>query len=67
MTIGKVLMIAGGVLLVAGFLLQFIKLGRLPGDIMMKKGNTTVYFPIMTSLIASVLLSIVFYLIGKFR
>ena len=33
----KLLMIAGGALLVIGFLMQFIKLGRLPGDIVIKK------------------------------
>jgi hypothetical protein len=65
--IPKFLMIIGGVLLVAGFLMQFIKIGKLPGDIAIKKENTTFYFPIMTSIVLSVILSLVFYLIGRFK
>ena len=63
----KLLMIAGGVLLVIGFLMQFIKLGRLPGDIVIKKENATFYFPVVTCIIISVLLSLVSFIIGKFR
>ncbi|MGA9228156.1 MAG: DUF2905 domain-containing protein [Mesobacillus sp.] len=60
-------MIAGAVIFVIGFIMQFIKLGRLPGDVMIKKGNATFYFPIVTSIVLSVVLSAVFYLIGRFR
>ena len=63
----KLLMIAGGALLVIGFLMQFIKLGRLPGDIIIKKENATFYFPVVTCIIISVLLSLVSFIIGKFR
>ncbi len=63
----KLLMIAGGALLVIGFLMQFIKLGRLPGDIVIKKENATFYFPIVTCIIISVLLSLISFIIGKFR
>ena len=66
-TLPKLLMIAGGALLVIGFLMQFIKLGRLPGDIIIKKENATFYFPVVTCIIISVLLSLVSFLIGKFR
>ncbi|WP_100331697.1 DUF2905 domain-containing protein [Bacillus xiapuensis] len=65
--IGKMLMLAGAGLFIVGLLLQFIKVGKLPGDILIKKGNTTFYFPIMTSIIASVVLSLIFYLIGKWK
>nr|WP_255688396.1 DUF2905 domain-containing protein [Pontibacillus sp. HN14] len=41
--------------------------GKLPGDILFKKGNTTFYFPIMTSIIVSVVLSVLLYIIGKIR
>ncbi|QSS99083.1 DUF2905 domain-containing protein [Pontibacillus sp. ALD_SL1] len=41
--------------------------GKLPGDFLFKKGNTTFYFPIMTSIIVSVVASVVLYIIGKFR
>ncbi|TDL34430.1 DUF2905 domain-containing protein [Jeotgalibacillus sp. S-D1] len=67
MTLPKMLMIAGGILLIAGFLMQFIKLGRLPGDIIIKRENMTVYFPIATSIIVSIILTGVFFLIGRFR
>jgi Protein of unknown function (DUF2905) len=60
-------MIAGAVLLVAGLLLQFTKLGKLPGDIVVKKENATFYFPLMTSVLLSVILSLVFYFIGRFK
>jgi len=67
MGIGKLLMTIGVVLFIIGFLMQFIQIGKLPGDIVFKKGNTTFYFPIMTSIILSLVLSFIFYFIGKFR
>ena len=67
MGIGKLLMTIGVVLFIIGFLMQFIQIGKLPGDIVFKKGNTTFYFPIMTSIIISLVLSLIFYFIGKFR
>lgn len=65
--IGKTLMLLGVVIFVIGLVMQFVKIGRLPGDIFIKKGNTTFYFPIMTSILVSVVLSLVFYLIGKWK
>ncbi|MFB1080555.1 DUF2905 domain-containing protein [Jeotgalibacillus sp. JSM ZJ347] len=67
MTLPKMLIIAGAALLVAGFLLQFIKAGRLPGDIVIKKENMTFYFPIVTSILISLILTGIFFLIGRFR
>ena len=67
MGIGKLLMTIGVVLFIIGFLMQFIQIGKLPGDIVFKKGNTTFYFPIMTSIMLSLVLSLLFYFIGKFR
>jgi hypothetical protein len=63
----KTLMIIGGILLILGFLMQFIKIGKLPGDIVIKKENATFYFPIMTSILISVILSIVFYFFGRLK
>ncbi len=63
----RLLMIIGGILLIIGFLMQFIKIGKLPGDILIKKENTTFYFPLMTSILISVILSVVFYIIGRFK
>lgn len=62
---GKMLIIAGIVLIVVGLAWQVI--GRLPGDIVIKKGNTTFYFPIVTSIVISIVLSLVFYLIGRLK
>ncbi len=59
------LMILGIILLVVGLIMHFI--GRLPGDVVVKKGNTTFYFPIVTSIVVSVILSLIFYVIGRFR
>ncbi|WP_374726321.1 MULTISPECIES: DUF2905 domain-containing protein [Priestia] len=61
----KMLITLGGILVVIGLLWQFI--GKLPGDIFIKKGNTTFYFPIVTCILVSVVLSLIFYVIGKFK
>ncbi|MFD2213826.1 DUF2905 domain-containing protein [Metabacillus endolithicus] len=61
----KVLMIIGGILLIVGFFMQFI--GKLPGDIVFKKGNTTVFFPIVTCIVISIVLSLVFSFLGRFK
>lgn len=44
-----------------------IPLGRLPGDIVYRGKNSTFYFPLATSIVVSVLLSLVMYFIGRFR
>lgn len=62
---GKMLIVIGVVLVIVGLIWQFI--GRLPGDIVYKKGNTTFYFPIVTSIVVSIILSLIFYIIGRFR
>ncbi|MCM3165002.1 DUF2905 domain-containing protein [Metabacillus litoralis] len=61
----KVIMIIGGILLIVGFFMQFI--GKLPGDIVFKKGNTTVFFPIVTCIVISIVLSLVFSFLGRFK
>ncbi|OXB90865.1 MULTISPECIES: DUF2905 domain-containing protein [Geobacillus] len=63
----KLIMTIGAVLIIVGFVMQFIKLGRLPGDIVIRKGNMTFYFPIITSILLSVVLSLIFYVLGRFR
>ena len=56
----KLLIVLGLLLLGAGIALQLgLPLGRLPGDFTFKRGNTTVYLPLATSLVISVVLSIV--------
>ncbi|MHC0035782.1 DUF2905 domain-containing protein [Pseudoneobacillus sp. C159] len=63
----KLVMVVGAIIFIVGFLLQFINIGKLPGDIVIKRGNTTFYFPIVTSILISVILSAIFYFLGKFR
>jgi len=70
--LGKVLVVAGAVLLIAGvaFILlgkANLPIGRLPGDIVYRGKNTTVYFPLATSILLSVVLTLVLYVIGRFR
>ena len=66
---GKILIITGAVLLALGaiFLLsgKLPWIGKLPGDIVIHKKNFTFYFPLATSLIASLVLSLILWLIGR--
>jgi hypothetical protein len=68
--LGKILLIVGGVIVVIGLLLVFAPhipfLGKLPGDIFVKKDNFSFYFPIVTFLIISILLTIIVNLILYF-
>ena len=70
--LGKLLILLGVGLAIAGLALVFLgktnfPVGRLPGDIVYRGRNTTFYFPLMTSIILSVVLSLVLYVIGRFR
>lgn len=66
---GKLMVIAGllvaalGMLLVLGARMPF--LGRLPGDIFVQRGNSSFYFPIVTSILLSLLLTVVFNLAAR--
>jgi Protein of unknown function (DUF2905) len=69
---GKVLALLGVILAVAGMVMVLLgrtglPLGRLPGDIVYRGKHTTFYFPLATSLLLSVALSLVLYVIGRFR
>jgi hypothetical protein len=69
---GKLLILFGAILLIAGLLLVFlgrtnIPLGRLPGDIIYRGKHTTFYFPLATSILLSIVLSLLFYVLGKWR
>jgi hypothetical protein len=70
--IGKLLIFFGAVLLVAGIALVLLgrthlPLGRLPGDIVYRGKNTTIYFPLATCLLLSVVLTVVLYVVGRWR
>ena len=70
--LGKLLLIFGAVLLVLGAVLLFagkfhLPFGRLPGDFVYRGKNTTVYFPLATSLLLSVILTLLMWLFGRSR
>jgi len=69
---GKLLVVIGGLLVLAGLVVMLIgrtglPLGKVPGDITYRGKNTTVYFPLATSILISVVLSLVLYLVSRFR
>jgi hypothetical protein len=64
----RFLVVLGLILLVVGLLwpyLSQIGLGRLPGDIVIRRENVTLYFPLMTCLLLSVLFSLVFWVVNR--
>ena len=66
--LGRVLMVVGGVLLIAGIALTAfggLGLGRLPGDLVYRRGNFTFYFPIVTSILLSIVLSLLLWLFRR--
>lgn len=60
--LGLLLALIGGVILFAG---KIPGLGRLPGDILIQRRNVTFYFPIATSLLISIVLSLIFWLLSR--
>jgi Protein of unknown function (DUF2905) len=70
--LGRTLVVLGIFLALAGAILYFnarlpFRLGRLPGDIVHRGEHTTFYFPLTTSLLLSVAVSIIFWIITHFR
>ena len=67
---GKFIIIIGLILVLIGIIMQFADkipwIGRLPGDILIKKENFTFYFPLVTSIILSIVITLIIYLIRKF-
>jgi hypothetical protein len=67
--IGKFLILLGLIVAAVGALLLFSGkipwIGRLPGDIMIQRRNFTFYFPLATSILLSLILTLVFWIIGK--
>jgi uncharacterized membrane protein required for colicin V production len=63
---GRVLIGIGLVIVLIGLLVQVgVPLGRLPGDIQVRRGNSTFYFPIVTCIVVSVVLSILAAIIRR--
>lgn len=69
--LGKLFMILGSVLIILGAALYFSKsipwLGRLPGDIVIERPTITIYIPLATSLLLSLVLSAFLYLLSRLR
>jgi len=63
--LGVVLIVAGGLLYLLGRL--GISLGTMPGDLTWRRRNVTVFFPIGTSILLSILLTLLFWLFSRFR
>jgi hypothetical protein len=67
--LGKLLVVVGALIVAVGLVLMLAGripfLGRLPGDIHVQRGNWSFYFPLATSLLVSVVLSLVLYFIGR--
>ena len=72
MELGKLLVVFGAVLVVVGVVVMLLgrmnfPLGRLPGDFLYRGKNSTVYFPLATSVVVSLVLSVLVYLVGRWR
>jgi hypothetical protein len=70
--LGKFLLVAGIVLAAAGALLMSgsklpFRLGRLPGDIVVQGRNSSFYFPIVTCIVVSVVLTLLMWIVNSFR
>ncbi len=72
MELGKLLIFLGVALVVVGVVVMLLgrmnlPLGRLPGDFLYRGKNTTVYFPLATSVVVSVVLSVLLWVVGRWR
>lgn len=69
--VGKWLIIIGSVLFIAGLILLFIEKQsggwRIPGDVVIKRENFTLYFPLGTSIVISLIVSLLFYIVSKLK
>ena len=67
--LGRLLVIVGGVLVAVGLVVMFAGrgpgVGRLPGDLVYRRGNFTLYFPLATSVLLSLLLTALFWLFRR--
>jgi hypothetical protein len=69
---GRTLLLLGAILIVFGAFLYFggklpFRLGRLPGDIVHRGPRSTFYFPLVSCLVISVLISVILWIINQFR
>jgi hypothetical protein len=70
LSLGKLMIILGAVLIGIGLLFVLfsragLPIGRLPGDILLRRRNFSLYFPLTTSILLSIVLSLVFYFLSR--
>ncbi len=69
--LGKILIIGGAITVIIGVILIFGEkipfIGKMPGDIVIQKKNFSIYFPIVSCIILSILLSAAFYVISLIK
>ena len=70
--LGRIIIFLGAVLVVVGIVMVALgkahfPLGRLPGDFVYRGKSTTVYFPLATSIVLSVVLTVVMYVVGRWK
>ena len=63
--LSKILILTGVVLIAAGAIVRWTSLGRLPGDFVYRRGNFSFYFPLVTSILASIILTLLMMLFGR--
>ncbi len=69
--LGKIFIVTGAIFIVVGVILtfgshfSFLRLGRLPGDIIIKRENFSFYFPLTTSILLSLLLTLIISLLSR--
>jgi len=64
--VGRLLIVVGLVIAGAGLLIAIgVPLGRLPGDVVIRRGNATFYFPLGTSILVSVILTVLFAILRR--
>jgi hypothetical protein len=69
--LGRLLIVFGAVLIIIGALFvlssrfPWLRIGRLPGDFSWGRGSVRIYFPLMTSILLSLLLTLIFWLLRK--
>jgi DUF2905 family protein len=64
--VGRALIVIGLIVAAAGLLMTLgLPIGRLPGDFTYRRGNFSFYFPLATSILASILLTLIFMFLGR--
>jgi hypothetical protein len=64
--VGRAIIILGVALVALGLMINYgVPIGRLPGDFTFRRGNVSVYFPLTTSILASILLTLIFWFLNR--